>query len=115
MSDEYGFFSDTKKELESYLSNRLLLFKMQAANKFARTIAKIIVVMLLILFFFACLLFLSITAGYFFSTLTGSFTYGFGIVTGVYLIFFLFMLVYRKKMDKSIANLIIKTLLKKDE
>ena len=115
MSDEYGFFTETKKELETYLSNRLLLFKMQAANKFARTIANMIVVMLLLLLLFACLLFLSFTAGYFFSSLTGSYTCGFGMVTGIYLIFFLFMLVYRKKMDKSIANLIIKSLLKKDE
>lgn len=115
MSDEYGFFSETKQELENYLSNRLLLFKMQATNKFARISAKLIIVMLLLLCCFIFILFVSVTAGYFFSTITGSFTSGFGIVTGIYLIFFLLMVMFRKKLDKSIANFIIKALLKKDE
>jgi hypothetical protein len=115
MADSNQFFSETKKEIESYLENRALLLKMQVIDKTARLGAKLVLGMTLGVLGFCLVFFLSIMAGYFFADLTGSLYIGFGIVVFGY--FLLILLVYwnRKSIGNSIANTIIQILFDKDE
>jgi hypothetical protein len=115
MADSNQFFSETKKELESYLENRVLLLKMQAIDKTARLGAKLVLGMTLGILGFCLVFFLSIMAGYFFADLTGGLYIGFGIVVFVYFLLFLLFYWNRKSIGNSITNSIIQILFEKDE
>jgi hypothetical protein len=115
MADSNQFFSETKKEIESYLENRVLLLKMQVINTSARLVAKLVLGMMLGLLGFCLVFFLSIMAGYFFADLTGSLYIGYGIVVFVYLLFFLLVYWNRKSIGNNISNTIIQILFDKDE
>ena len=115
MNDSNPYFSESKKEIESYLENRALLIKMQSINTSSRLIAKLVVGMVLGLLGFCLVFFLSIMAGYFFADLTGSLYIGYGIVVFVYLLFFLLVYWNRKKIGNVVSNSIIQILFHKDE
>ena len=115
MSASEHFFSDTRKELEQYLENRILLLKMQAADQSARLIARLTVVILLGLVAFCILFSISIMAGYYFSSLTGKLELGFGIVAAIYLLVFLVFYLARHKIGKAITDRVIQVLFKNDE
>jgi hypothetical protein len=115
MTDSNSFFSESKKEIESYLENRALLIKMQAISTSSRLIAKLVVGMVLGLLGFCLVFFLSIMAGYFFADLTGSLYIGYGIVVFVYLLFFLLVYWNCKKIGSAISDSIIQILFNKDE
>lgn len=115
MTDSNQFFSETKKELETYLENRALLIKMQIISTSSRMVAKLIVGFLLGLLGFFMLFFLSIMAGYFFADITGSLYIGYGIVVGFYLIVFIIIYWNRRSIKNSISDSIIKILFNKDE
>lgn len=115
MASSNPFFSDAKKDLEEYLQNRVLLFKMQAADASSKLVARLTVVILLGLMAFSVLFFVSIMAGYFFARLTGSIEWGFAIIAACYFLLFLFFFLIRKKLTQSITNSIVQILFKNDE
>lgn len=112
MSESEHFFSDTRKELESYLENRVLLLKMQMAEKTGRLAGKGVVLLVLILLLACFLFFGSLMAGYYFADLTGSLVTGFGIVAGFYLLVFVIAWLFRNKMGRSATDTVIQILLK---
>lgn len=115
MTDSNQFFSETKKELETYLENRALLIKMQLISTSSRMVAKLMVGLILSLLGFCMLFFLSIMAGYFFADIAGSLYIGYGIVVGFYLIVFIIIYWNRRSIKNSISDSIIKILFNKDE
>ncbi len=115
MLNESNFFSDTKRELEDYVQNRILLLKMQVSGKIAGMVAKILLIILMGLIAITFVFFLSIMAGYYFSSITNSLSIGFGIVAGIYCLFAILVYLTRKKMYNFIANIVIQILLKNDE
>ncbi|MFY9463849.1 MAG: phage holin family protein [Sediminibacterium sp.] len=112
MSESEHFFSDTRKELENYLENRVLLLKMQMAEKTGRLVGKIIVLLVLTLLLICFLFFLSLMAGYYFAGLTGSLMIGFGIVAGFYLLVLVIAWLFRHKLGRSVTDSVIQILLK---
>ena len=65
--------------------------------------------LLVALLAFFVLLFLSIMAGYYFATLTGSMFAGFGIITGFYAVLLILVVMLGKKyLTAFITNLIVK-------
>lgn len=114
-STETNFFTDTRKELEQYVADRLLLFKMQSTDKGSKLIASLFFILLDAMLFFFILLFLSIMAGYFFAEVTGSLYVGFGIVAGTYLLLGLLLFLMRGRIEKKIIDTIIQIIFDKTE
>jgi hypothetical protein len=78
-----NFFSESKKLLENYVHDRILLLKLEWSKKAANASAGIANGVILGVLGVFSLIFFSITLGFVFSKLTGSFIWGFGIVTAV--------------------------------
>jgi ABC-type glycerol-3-phosphate transport system permease component len=95
-NEKQHFFEASQELLEDYVKNRLLLLKLQAAEKSARLVSLLFTGLIIALLSFFVLLFLSIMAGYFFAQLTGSMFYGFGIVALSYVILLVLVLYLRK-------------------
>ena len=104
------FFAETEELIEQYIKDRLLLMRIDAAEKGAKLAAHFVTGMLLAVLFFFIIMFLSIMAGYYFSEVTGSQFYGFGIIAGFYVVVFAVLLAVRKRyIFPFLINLVIKT------
>lgn len=110
-----NFFTETRKELEQYIQDRLLLLKLQATEKTARLVALLFVVLMISLLGFFVLIFLSVMAGVYFSTSTNNLYTGFGIVTGFYLVLLLVFVFCRKWISKQVINIVIRIFFDKNE
>ena len=114
--EEDSFFAETRTQLEDYIQDRLLLIKLQTAEKTARLAGILIAVLVIALLSFFVLLFISIMGGYYFASLTGSLFSGFGIIAAFYLLLLLVIIKNRKKLIESkVSNTIIKTFFEKEE
>jgi hypothetical protein len=104
------FFAETEELIERYIKDRLLLIRIDAAEKGAKLAAHFVTGMLLAVLFFFIIMFLSIMAGYYFSEVTGSQFYGFGIIAGFYVVVFAALLLVRKRyIFPFLINMVIKT------
>lgn len=110
-----NFFTESRKELEQYIQDRLLLIKLQATEKTARLVALLFVVLMISLLGFFVLIFLSVMAGVYFSTTTNNLYTGFGIVTGFYLVLLLTFVFCRKWISKQVINIVIRIFFDKNE
>lgn len=105
------FFAETEELIETYIKDRVLLMRIEAAEKGAKLAAHFVTGMVLMLLSFFILLFLSIMAGYYFSELTGSQFYGFGIIAGFYVLLLVILLFVRKRyIFPFLTDFVIKTL-----
>ncbi len=115
MEDQENFFTEARREISEYLEERLLLLKLQSAEKTSKLIAVMFSGFLLALVAFFILLFISIMAAYYFASLTGSLYLGFAIVAGFYILVFLLILKYQKRvLQKFITNIVIDILFDKN-
>ncbi|GAF04321.1 phage holin family protein [Saccharicrinis fermentans] len=78
--------TEIKKEIESYVQNRIDLTKLHVAEDLSRFTAGVAVRLVLFYIAFFILLFLSIAAAYAFGRYTNSTELGFIIVAGAYLV-----------------------------
>lgn len=102
------FFTESKKELEQYVQDRILLLKLQASEKTARLVALLFSMLIIALLVFFILLFLSTMTGYYFAGITGSLYAGFGIVAAFYVCILILLIITRKRFDKKIINAVIR-------
>ena len=109
-TDKQGFFEETQDLVESYVSNRLRLFKLQTAEKSSRVVTLLFAGLVIGLLSFFILLFVSIMAAYYFSEKLHSQFYGFGIVTLLYVLLLVIALLLRKWLDKYIFEKVIRIL-----
>lgn len=113
-TQEPVYFEQLEKVLKQYLSNRLELWKLQATDKTANLVSVALIALVMAGLVFFVLLFLSIMGGYFFAELTGSFFYGFGIITAFYAVLLTVLFLLRKKyIGPFIVNLLVRVLLEK--
>ena len=116
MKQEESFFTDTRQKAQEYIKERVLLFKMELLEKVSKVAAGMLSVMFLVLIVFFIVFFLSIMAGYYFASVTGSPIYGFAIVTGIYvLLLIIFLLIKKKVIDVRITNTLIDVFFDKTE
>ncbi|MBV9961057.1 MAG: phage holin family protein [Parafilimonas sp.] len=109
------YFQDIKTKATQYVQQRLLLFRLQATEKISKIAATIITTVLLAVIGLFLLIFLSVTAALWIGESLGSNAAGFGIVTGFYLLVFLFvMFVLKKILQNSFINKLIRLFHKKD-
>ncbi len=116
MEEQENYFHESRKKLEAYINERVLLLKLQALEKMSRLGASLFTAVVLAMLAFFILLFLSLMAGYYFAMLTDSMFGGFGIVTAFYVLLFLVLLKFKKNMiEKHITNMIITSFFEKEE
>jgi hypothetical protein len=108
-----NFFVESKKLLENYVRDRVLLIKLEASKSAANATAGMVNGVLLALFGLFALIFVSITLGFVFSKLTGSFIWGFAIVTAIYIALIVTVIVSRKWLSKKVANAVISSIYSK--
>jgi len=114
MGDQKNFFEESKDAIKRYLQDRLLLLKLQLTEKIAKLISVMFACLMIAVLIFFIILFLSIMAGFYFASLTGSNFWGFGIVAAFYLILLIIIIILRKKvLQKSIINMIIAVMFEK--
>lgn len=114
--DKKAFFSDLKKLVVDYLQNRLALVQLTAYEKIAR-IAGVLFsgIVLLILLFFS-LLFISLAGGFYFSQLFQSTFYGFSLIAVCYVMLFVLLLVFRKRLlEQFVINAVIRILFDQED
>lgn len=103
-----NFFAEARKDMDEYIQNNLLLLKLQAVEKISKLVAVITAGLLIVLFCFFILFFLSLLAGYYFTDVTGSKYWGFGIIAAFYVVLLALIIFFRKKLlDQYIVNTVI--------
>ena len=115
MGDQKNFFEESKDAIKRYLQDRLLLLKLQLTEKIAKLISVMFACLMIAVLIFFIILFLSIMAGFYFASLTGSNFWGFGIVAAFYLILLIIIIIILRKrvLQKSIINMIIAVMFEK--
>lgn len=112
MSESEDFFGNAKKELESYVENRILLAKMQVTHQVSHKMASLMVLILLSTIFAFALIFGGIMAAYYLTDLTGSLVKGFGYVAAFFLGLVILVALIRKKLASFVVDALIKNLFK---
>src|ERR1044072_9050348 len=103
------FFEDTYSLFTSYVEDRILLLKIQAAEKSGRLFSALVTLAVVALFVFFILFFISMMRGYYFAELTGSTFYGFSIIAGIYILLLLiFLLLNKTIISRRIMNMVIR-------
>jgi len=97
MPEEENYFQETRKRLKQYIEQRILLVRLQMTEKVSRFAAAIITTFLVAVIGLFLLIFISIAAGLWLATITGSLAGGFGIVALFYFVVFLFVIIFMKK------------------
>lgn len=102
------FFEDTYKLFTNYVDDRILLLKIQTAEKTGKFIVATIKILVVALLLFLIILFLSVMGALYFSKMFESYFLGFAMMTGIYIFLLLFYLVLNKYfISKKIMNSVI--------
>lgn len=117
MANETTSLTDEVQDsIKNLLADRLLLAKMEAAEKTALLSSRLLISMLAAGLGLFVLLFFSLMAGYYFGQLFDSLFAGFALVAGVYLLLLVLLLtVWRRPLQHRIENTVIRTIFSSDE
>lgn len=108
------FIDETYGMLTDYVDDRMLLLKIQAAEKTGRLISAFLTIAVVALFIFFILLFVSIMGGFYFAERLGSTFYGFSIVAGIYVVLlFTFLIINKHVFSKRIMDTVIRIFFEK--
>lgn len=111
-----GLYENVQQTVKQLVSDRLLLAKMEAAEKFSIIGGKVITAVVAGVLLFFALLFISLMAGYYFSQVFESFFVGFGLVAAFYVLLLIILLAFVKvPLQRSIENGVISTLFASDD
>lgn len=103
------FFGDTQKLLTSYVDDRILLLKIQAAEKTGKFASTMINVLVIALIFFFVILFFSVVGALYFSEILGSYLRGFGVMLAIYVgVLIIYLILSKLFISKKIMNSAIK-------
>lgn len=104
-----GFFVQVKDMVEEYVDDRILLLKLQAAEKAAKASSSLFLGVAVTFISLILFMIISFIAGYYLSQAVNSYPGGFGILAGIYiLIIFILIYVHKKYTGKLIIDSIIK-------
>jgi len=110
-----NFFNESRKLLENYVHDRILLLKLEISKKAANVSAGIASAVMLCGLALLALIFFSITLGFVFSKLTSSFIWGFGIVTAVYVLLIVLVIMNKTWLKKKVSGAVISSMFSKKE
>lgn len=115
-NEEPSFFTESRKQIEQYIQDRLLLIKLQVAQETARFVGLFFTGLLLSVFGFCVLQFLGMMGGYWFASLTDSLYIGFGIIAAIYLVLFLLIVKFRKILiETRVGNIVVRRFFEKEK
>jgi len=115
MSEQTSFFTEIKQLLIDYSEAKIQLYKIGAYEKIAQITATLFSSVITALFCFFLLFFLSVSGGFYFGGLFESNALGFLIIFGIYLILFVLMIFFKKKLlEKFIIDKVIEQLFEKE-
>ncbi|MEJ7767363.1 MAG: hypothetical protein WKF70_14555 [Chitinophagaceae bacterium] len=111
-----SFFKETQQLAEAYIKERLLLAKLQIAEKAATMAAVVFAGAFIAAFCLIILLLISAIASYFLANITGSWLYGLGIVVLFYIILVAVLIHFRKVLFyRYVSNAVIKLFFKETD
>jgi len=108
-----NFFNESRKLLENYVHDRILLLKLEVSKKAANVSAGIASAVALAGLALLALIFFSITLGFVFSKLTSSFIWGFGIVTAVYALLIVLVIMNKTWLKNKVSGAVISSMFSK--
>lgn len=109
-----SFFGNLRKELEAYIGDRLLLLKIETAEKAAIITAMLTTLMLTTIIGFFAIFFVSLMLCLVMAEVLGSIYWGMGLVAGTYVILLGLVVFYRKKIQHWIIDRVIKIIFDKE-
>lgn len=115
-AEKEGLFEELQQTIRQAVGDRILLAKMEAAEKTSVLAGKMIFAVLVGALFFFAMLFVSLMGAYYFSQKFDSFFIGFGIVAGFYLLL-LVLVIWRGKqwIGRKVEEQIISTLFEQED
>ena len=115
MNEQPSFLEDLKQIVISYFEAKIKLYKISTYEKTAKVIAVLLSSILIASLSLILLLFLSISGGFFFGKLLNSNSLGFLLIFGGWAVLLIFIIIFRKKMERGITNKVIEQLIEKEE
>lgn len=107
-TEKMNYFDELKELGGRYVEDRLLLIKLEAAEKAAKFSASLVRVVVLAVLSFFILMIVTFLLGYYLSLATNSILIGFGIVAVLYIIIMLFFnYMHTKTYGKAIADKVV--------
>lgn len=95
--DSFGsFFRENKKLVKDYFDTRLDIFRLKMIRVFSKSAGYLIWILISVFLLFLFIIFLGITTGFWLSSLTGSYTRGFGLTTLILLLLIVVLALLRK-------------------
>lgn len=115
-NERKNFFEETRELATKYVDDRVLLIKLQAAEKAATFSSLLFKGLFVATISFFIISILSFLAGYYLSVWMGSFFYGFGVLVIIYVILLVALLYAHKKyLHKTITDKMIELFFKNPE
>ncbi len=111
-SPDASFFEMYKNTLIRYVEERSEIIKLTLVEKIALISGLLFSTILIVFFLLMFLLFSSVMLGFFLSNIFDSLFKGFGMVAGIYLVITLVLILFKKRIEKPVINLMIKLMLK---
>ncbi|MDP4187705.1 MAG: phage holin family protein [Bacteroidota bacterium] len=111
-----NFFEEMQQLVKNYVNDRLLLIKMQTAEKSAHLVSFLVYSIVIGFLGFFILLFLGMMTGYYFATITKSLFWGFAIVSAFFLVILAVIIIFRKKLfERIVGDKVVKIFFEKTE
>jgi hypothetical protein len=115
MNEQSSLFEELKQIIIAYFETKIQLYKIGAYEKIATVISVLFSSIIIALLSFFLIFFLSISGGFFFGELLKSNALGFLVIFGFYLVLFLVLIIFRKKLlEKHIADKVIEKLFEEE-
>lgn len=113
MEERKFSFSGVIQKITEYLKNRKALIRLQIVERVSSIVAALVTDGLMIFLGLFALLFLSVSLGIYLGDVLDSFSLGFLLVAGIYLILILIIALAKKGIENSLINLSIRKFLKR--
>lgn len=115
-AEKEGFFEEVQQTIRQAVGDRILLAKMEAAEKTSMLAGKLLFATLVAALLFITLFFVSLMGGFYFSQLFESYFIGFAIVAGFYLLLLLLLVWKGKKwIGRKVEEQIISTVFENED
>jgi pilus assembly protein TadC len=105
------FAEQMKEQLQNYTKLRIDLVKAQFTEKVSLLAGKLFAAIVMLFVFTLAILFVSLLAGFYFARIYDSLLVGFGIVALFYVLLFIVILIFKKRLiELPVANQIVETI-----
>ena len=93
-----SFISENKAVLKEYLETRMEIYRLQSLRFFSKVAGYFAWVLISLFLVFLIVIFGGLMLGYWFSSMLGSYTKGFGLITLILVIVFILLVLFRKSL-----------------